>query len=118
MTLAQAGIPLGALVHPILLNNLLPSPAASADRRLSFSAVTRISAGFITVLLVLGCLLVLVPFIGISHLSQGVDGCEVVNDVMPAFCRCLVVLCINKTAHLGLGNGLVSSGDTPDHDFH
>ncbi|KAF7305428.1 MFS general substrate transporter [Mycena chlorophos] len=55
MTLTQAGIPLGAIVHPILLNNLLPSPGMV--HRLSFAAATRVSAALMTALLLLGCLL-------------------------------------------------------------
>ncbi|KAJ7058745.1 major facilitator superfamily domain-containing protein [Mycena amicta] len=58
MALTQAGTPLGALVHPILLNNLLPIPNATGTHRLSFAGATRVSAALGTVLLLVGCLLV------------------------------------------------------------
>ncbi|KAJ7066202.1 major facilitator superfamily domain-containing protein [Mycena amicta] len=55
MTLTQAGIPLGALLYPILLNNILPVPHASGGHRLSFAAATRVTAALTTVLLFMGC---------------------------------------------------------------
>ncbi|KAJ7066195.1 MFS general substrate transporter [Mycena amicta] len=58
MTLTQAGIPLGALVYPILLNNILPVPHANGGHRLSFAAATRVTAALTTVLLFMGCWLV------------------------------------------------------------
>ncbi|KAF7323715.1 MFS general substrate transporter [Mycena kentingensis (nom. inval.)] len=63
MALAQSGVPLGALIHPILLNNLLPysGPAeseAGARGRMSFANATRVSAGLVTAILVLGCVMV------------------------------------------------------------
>ncbi|KAJ7066199.1 major facilitator superfamily domain-containing protein [Mycena amicta] len=58
MTLTQAGIPLGALVYPILLNNILPIPRAIGGHRLSFATATRVTAALTTVLLFLGCWLV------------------------------------------------------------
>ncbi|KAJ7066197.1 major facilitator superfamily domain-containing protein [Mycena amicta] len=58
MTLTQAGIPLGGLLYPILLNNILPVPHANGGPRLSFATATRVTAAFTTVLLFLGCWLV------------------------------------------------------------
>ncbi|PPQ98970.1 hypothetical protein CVT24_003466 [Panaeolus cyanescens] len=49
MTLVVAGSSIGAVVHPIMLNNLL--------ERLSFRQAVGISAGMITLLLVLACLI-------------------------------------------------------------
>ncbi|KAF7291350.1 MFS general substrate transporter [Mycena indigotica] len=56
MALTQAGTPLGGLVHPILLNNLLPHPGSK--HRLSFAGATRVSAALGSLFLLMGCLLV------------------------------------------------------------
>jgi MFS family permease len=49
MIFVTAGTPLGAVIHPIMLNKLFSNP------NLSFGTAMRISAGFVTLLLVIGC---------------------------------------------------------------
>lgn len=49
MSLVAAGTPLGAVVHPIMLNHLLNGPVG-------FSRGVLISAGFISALLLIACL--------------------------------------------------------------
>ncbi|KAJ2915657.1 hypothetical protein MD484_g4748, partial [Candolleomyces efflorescens] len=49
MILITAGSPLGAIIHPIMLNKLLSNPD------MSFGTAMRISAGFVTVLLAIAC---------------------------------------------------------------
>nr|GAT47305.1 MFS general substrate transporter [Mycena chlorophos] len=56
MALTQAGTPLGGLVHPILLNNLLPHPGM--EHRLSFAGATRVSAALGSGFMLVGCLLI------------------------------------------------------------
>ncbi|KAJ2936647.1 hypothetical protein H1R20_g460, partial [Candolleomyces eurysporus] len=50
MVIVTAGTPLGAVIHPIMLNKLFSNPD------LTFGTATRISAGFVTALLLLACL--------------------------------------------------------------
>ncbi|RXW18998.1 hypothetical protein EST38_g6858 [Candolleomyces aberdarensis] len=50
MIIVTAGTPLGAVVHPIMLNKLFSNPD------LTFGTAMRISAGFVTALLLLACL--------------------------------------------------------------
>jgi len=50
MTIVASGSSFGALLHPIMLNNLIHT-------RLGFSGATRINAGLITVCLAVACLL-------------------------------------------------------------
>lgn len=50
MTFASAGSAFGAVVHPVMINNLFSSG-------LGFSGTTRASAGLITVALLIACML-------------------------------------------------------------
>jgi MFS family permease len=49
MSFVAAGVPLGAVIHPIMLNYLLNS-------HLGFSRGILVSAGFVSALLLIGCL--------------------------------------------------------------
>ncbi len=51
MSIITSGASLGSVVNPIMLNNLLEKT------NLGFGTVTRINAGFITVTLLMACLL-------------------------------------------------------------
>jgi MFS family permease len=49
MTLVASGSPMGAIIHPIMLNHLLNGP-------IGFVGGVRASAGFVTALLLIACL--------------------------------------------------------------
>ena len=51
MTWASSGASLGALIHPIMLNYLFNSS------RLGFGGTTRVSAGMVTVMILIACML-------------------------------------------------------------
>ena len=54
MTLAASGSPIGAIIHPIMLNNLI--------KQMGFANGVRISAAFVGVLLFTACWLMRMPF--------------------------------------------------------
>lgn len=51
MAITTAGVSLGSMLIPIMLNNLFTRPD------MSFASVTRINAAFITVIMLLACVL-------------------------------------------------------------